>query len=120
MNEFHQALPDSGGSNPHLLTSCPMCQTAYQPLTTRVIAERNEDHLLYFECRHCGSAMVAMVTAEAAGLSSASAITDLTSGEILTTSAEAPILADEVIDLYAYLQKQPSLYQILRREKAIL
>lgn len=95
-----------------------MCQTAYHPLTTRVIAERAEAHLLYLECRHCGSAVVAVVTADRGGLSSVGAVTDLTSSEVIPLSVEHPITTDDVLDLYGWFERQPSLHHILRSETA--
>ncbi|MEK7637151.1 MAG: hypothetical protein AAB402_02010 [Patescibacteria group bacterium] len=102
-----------------ILAVCPMCQATYHPLKTRIMAERDDAHLLYLECRQCGSAVVAIVTAGSAGLSSVGTLTDLTSAEVVNVSLEVAVTVDDVVDLYAWLATEPTGQLILRREKAI-
>lgn len=101
-----------------VLAVCPVCQTTYHPLTTSVVAEREDAHLLYLKCRQCGSGVVAVVTTGAAGLSSVGVVTDLTSEELSHVSTDVPVQAGDVIDLYDWLEQQSSVQLTLQREKA--
>lgn len=118
MNHQPTTPSNSGRSELHVLSACPLCQTAYHPLTTRIVAERDDAHLFYLECRQCGSAVVAIVTTGSAGVSSVGALTDLTSAEVLTASIDRVVTTDDVVDLYDWLESQPSIQLTLRREKA--
>ncbi len=112
-------IPSTGGQpDLRILAACPMCQTAYHPLKTRVVAERGDAHLLYLECRHCSSAVVAIVTAGTTGLESVGALTDLTRGELAQATTEAIVSTDDVVDLVDWLEHNVSVQLTLRREKA--
>ncbi|MBI2984723.1 MAG: hypothetical protein HYY50_03815 [Candidatus Kerfeldbacteria bacterium] len=86
-----------------ILTACPLCQANYNPLKTQIMAERDDAHLLYLECRQCGSSVVAVVTTGSSGLSSIGTVTDLTSQEV--AAFQADVTADDVVDLYAWMKQ---------------
>lgn len=113
------SVTPTGGHNSDLrvLAACPMCQTAYHPLKTRVVAERGDAHLLYLECRQCSSAVVAIVTAGHAGLQSIGAVTDLTRHELLQTAADTTVTTDDVVDLVDWFEDHASIQLTLGREK---
>lgn len=90
-----------------------MCHAQYNPLKTQIVAERDDAHLLYLECRHCGSAVVALVTTGSNGLTSVGAVTDLTSREVATMPTNDVVTHDDVLDLYAWLVREERLPQTL-------
>ena len=92
------------GRDLRILTVCPLCQAQYNPLKTQVMAERDDAHLLYLQCRQCGSAVMAVVTNDANGLSTVGAVTDLQSDEVLPAQEREPMSDDDVIALHAWLQ----------------
>lgn len=95
------------GRDLQILTVCPLCQAAYNPLKTQVVAERDDAHLLFLECRRCGSAVMAVVTTGVAGLSSVGAVTDLTSQEIADGRHQRAVSDDDVLDVFRWLNADP-------------
>lgn len=81
----------------------------------RVIAERDDSHLIFVECRQCGSAVVAFVTTDQTGVSSVGMVSDLTRHEVLPSTAVAAVSEDDVLDLHNYFQQSLSAQLILRR-----
>jgi len=118
MNDDSVTPPHGGHSDLRMLSACPMCQTAYHPLKTRVVAERGDAHLLYLECRQCSSAVVAIVTAGNSGLQSVGAVTDLTRSELAQAATDVTVSTDDVVDLVEWLEQDVSVQLTLRREKA--
>jgi hypothetical protein len=91
--------------NLHILSVCPLCQATYNPLKTKIMAERDDAHLLFLECRQCGSGVMAVVTTGPTGLSSIGTVTDLTSDEIYQTHIQTEVSADDVLELYHWLDQ---------------
>lgn len=86
-----------------LISSCPLCHTHYNPWQTRILEERDDAHLIYLQCRKCGSAVVAVVLTGWFGVSSIGVVTDLTSEDVLRFKQSAPISADDVLDVHELL-----------------
>lgn len=93
------------GRDLQILTICPICQATYNPLKTQIMAERDDAHVVYLECRQCGSSVLALVTTSLAGLSSIGTVTDLTSHEIVAAQQHQPISHDDVLNLHAWLER---------------
>jgi uncharacterized Zn finger protein len=117
MNNDHPTPPSSGREELRIITACPMCMAAYHPLASRVIAQRGEHHLLYLECRQCGSAVVAFITADAGGVDSIGMLTDLTSDELLEIGHLPTITADDALDLHQWFNQSDTIQLTLGREK---
>lgn len=117
MNDDSVTPPHGGQGDLRILAACPMCQTAYHPLKTRVVADRGDAHLLFLECRECGSAVVAIVTAGNSGLQSIGAITDLTRSELAQAASDATVSTDDVVDLVEWFEHNIFVQLTLRREK---
>lgn len=100
-----------------IIAVCPICQTKYHPLASRVVAQRGEHHLLHLECRRCGSAVVAFVTASETGNDSIGMLTDLTSEELLGVVGQSPVTSDDALDLHQW-NNHHTIQLTLRREKA--
>lgn len=96
----------SGAQDLRILTVCPLCRAAHPQLQAQVVAERDDAHLLFLECRQCGSAVVAIVTVGVSGLTSVGAVTDLTSAEVVDLPDRRTVVPDDVIDLYAWLARR--------------
>lgn len=107
---FASPQPQSGpGQDLQILNTCPLCHAQYNPLKTEIVAERDDAHLLYLECRYCGSTVVAVVTTGVSGLTSIGAVTDLTSREITTIPAHPAVTHDDVIAMYEWLEREERL-----------
>ncbi len=103
---FVTPQPQSGsGQDLQILSTCPLCHAQYNPLKTHIVAARDDAHLLYLECRQCGSAVVAVVTTSPGGLTSVGAVTDLTSREVAALPPHRGVTHNDVIELYAWLRR---------------
>ena len=114
---------ESSGSQPsgkdlYILSACPLCKAHYNPLKTQIMAEREDAHLLYLECRQCGSAVMAIVTSGMSGLSSVGTVTDLTSQEVIDFQNKPAISCDDALDLYQLLESSDSVLSLWSAEKA--
>ena len=98
------AQQNASGRDMQILTVCPLCHANYNPLKTQIVAERDDAHLLYLECRQCGSSVVAVVTTGVGGLSTIGAVTDLSSHELASWQDKEEIGLDDVIDLYRWME----------------
>src|SRR5689334_6161881 len=101
-------------NNAQMLTSCPFCHANYNPLKTQIMAERDDAHLLFLECRQCSSAVMAVVTNGLTGLSSVGAVTDLTSQEVSEVQSRGPVSDDDVIATYDLLENDRHFLDALR------
>lgn len=104
--------PSSGGKDLYILSACPLCKAHYNPLKTQIMAERDDAHLLFLECRQCGSAVMAIVTAGLTGLTSVGTVTDLTSQEVLDFQNKPAITCDDALDLYQLLESSDSVWSL--------
>ncbi len=100
-------MPISGGQpqDTRILTSCPQCHAAYNPLKTEILGERDDAHLVYLECRSCGSQVMAVVENNGSGLTSIGTVTDLSRHELHRFQTQRPVAADDVVDLYERLER---------------
>lgn len=98
------------GRDLQILTICPLCHATYNPLKTQIMAERDDSHVVYLECRQCGSAVLAVVTTGQAGLSSVGTVTDLTSQEIIEAQQHQPVNEDDLLSLHAWFNQHHTLF----------
>lgn len=82
-------------------------------MSARILAERDDAHLLYVQCRHCSAAMVAFVTAGPNGLQSVGTVTDLTSVEVLASNDRLAVTMDDVLELYSMLDQPKAVQRLL-------
>lgn len=92
--------------NPTLITNCPVCNVRFDPLEARVIKERENAHLVYIKCRHCSSAILAVIVANSSGISSVGLITDLSSDDVLKFESVPAINCDDVIEVHQFLNQE--------------
>jgi hypothetical protein len=96
------------------LQACPLCQTPYTPLSARILAERDDAHLIYIQCRHCSASLVAFVTIGPNGLESVGTVTDLTSIEVLAAHDRSAVTTDDVLTMYTLLNRPSAFLERLR------
>lgn len=86
-----------------LISYCPLCNMQYNPLSAKILDERDDAHLVHVECRKCGSLIVALVLTGGIGISSVGLVTDLTSDDVLKFKDVEDVQLDDVIELHAAL-----------------
>lgn len=105
MLNFPSQNPYSPQDNLRLISFCPLCHTHYNPWQTRILEEREDAHLIYLQCRKCGSAVVAVVLTGLFGVSSIGVVTDLTSDDVLRFKEAEAVTADDVLDAHLLLRE---------------
>jgi len=98
-------------SNPHFLHQglktvlyCPVCDSHYNSISTQIIEEKDNNHLIHLECTKCGSSVLALVMTGGLGVTSVGLITDLTSSDVLRFKDSDNISLDDVIEIHSLVQ----------------
>lgn len=100
--KYHSYLQGEGLK---LISYCPLCNTQYNPLTAKILEEREDAHLVHIECRHCNSSIVALILTGGIGISSVGLVTDLTSEDVLRFKNAEDISSDDVLILHQLLEE---------------
>jgi len=90
----------SGDGDLRVLTACPFCHTSYSIRAARVLAQKDDGHVVHIECRSCGGSIVALILAGGLGIQSVGVVTDLTRGEVEKYSQHQPVSVDDIVDLH--------------------
>lgn len=91
-----------------LISYCPLCEAAYNPLRARILDEREDAHLLHIQCASCGSSIVALVVSSALGITSVGLVTDLTGDDVLKFKDDRIMSADDVLEFHNFVSHQGS------------
>jgi len=94
----------SGDGNLRVLTACPFCDSQYAIRAARVIAQKDDSHVVHIECTHCGGSIVALILANGSGPQSIGIMTDLARDEVAKFSKGVTVTADDAIDLHEVLK----------------
>jgi hypothetical protein len=104
----------SGDGDLRVLTACPFCNTHYSIRAARVLAQKDDAHVVHIECRHCGGSIVALVLAGGGvGLQSVGVVTDLTRDEVVRFSGSPAVSSDDTLDMHEFLIRNDSLSVLL-------
>ncbi len=98
-------------SGTRLISNCPLCQSIYQPASTRVLIAREDAHLVHIKCGQCDCAIVAVIVNNLMGISSIGLLTDLTPEDVLKFRSTDSVSADDVIELHRWLATGRSVFQ---------
>lgn len=88
-----------------IISCCPICNSRYSSIEAKILAEKNDAHLVYIKCRNCQTAILAVILANNLGVSSVGLVTDLNSDDILKFEKSKPISCDDVIEMHQSLIK---------------
>lgn len=97
--------------NTTLITHCPVCNLRYDPLEAKILDENESAHLVYIKCRHCQSAVLAVIISSSLGISSIGLITDLNSDDVMKFRSEGSVSCDDVIEAHQFLNKEKVLIE---------
>ncbi|MBU0706904.1 hypothetical protein KKG41_00855 [Patescibacteria group bacterium] len=86
-----------------LISYCPLCNTQYNPLSAKVLEEKDDAHLVHINCKKCNSSIVALILSSALGVSSVGLLTDLSGEDALRFKKSSRVNDDDVINLYSLL-----------------
>lgn len=103
----------SGDGDLRVLTACPFCNTSYSIRAARVLAQKDDAHVVHIECRNCGGSIVALVLAGAIGTQSVGVVTDLTREEVVKYSKATLVSTNDVLSAHELLNDDTSVPQIL-------
>ncbi len=93
----------SGDGNLRVLTACPFCDSHYAIRAARVIAQKDDAHVVHIECTQCGGSIVALILANGGGPQSIGIMTDLTKEEVEKFSGGSVVMDDDAVDVHALL-----------------
>lgn len=97
-----------------VVSYCPLCNTQYNPLSARILEEKEGAHLIHIQCRKCGSSIVALIMAGAMGVSSIGLLTDLSSDDAVRLKNSQPISSDDVLSVYSTLLSETNIISYLK------
>lgn len=95
--------------NIRVVSYCTLCNTQYNPVSARIIEEKEGAHLIHIQCRKCGSSIVALIMAGAMGISSIGLLTDLSSDDAVRIKNGEPVTSDDVLLLYSSLLSEQNI-----------
>lgn len=103
----------SGDGDLRVLTACPFCSTSYTLRAARILAQRNDAHVVHIECRSCGGSIVALILTDGRGPQSVGMVTDLGRNEVMKFSDAVPISIDDVLATHAFLDRKDPISTVL-------
>lgn len=87
-----------------LISFCPLCNKHYNPTRAFVLETEGTNHLVYVQCEHCSSSIVALVVAGTLGVSSLGLVTDLSPDDVLRFKDTPKLSADDVLELHKWIR----------------
>ncbi len=102
--KFESQNPLFSNESIRLVSYCPLCNTQYNPLSAKIVEERDDAHLLHIKCKKCSSSIVALVLSSGMGISSVGLITDLSEEDVVRFKNGKRISSDDVLNLYSFLR----------------
>lgn len=105
----------SGDGDLRVLTACPFCSVQYSMRAARILAQKDDGHVIHIECRNCGGSIVALILAGGIGVQSVGVVTDLTRDEVGRFSRDIPVTSDDVIDFHSAVNTEAPLALLLKQ-----
>ncbi len=97
----------TGDGNLRVLTACPFCDSHYAIRAARVIAQKEDAHVVHIECVQCGGSIVALILANGTGPQSIGIMTDLARDEVAKFSSSTVVNEDDAVSLHEHLIDGP-------------
>ncbi|MBF8281043.1 MAG: hypothetical protein HW383_816 [Candidatus Magasanikbacteria bacterium] len=88
-----------------LIATCPLCDAAYDPVTVRIIEERDDIRVVHVTCQKCMSAVVALIMTTPMGVSSVALMTDCTPEDVDRVRSSESVTLDDALDLHEMLKR---------------
>lgn len=83
-----------------LISYCPLCQSEFRPVESKLLGERGEKHLVHVRCGKCRNALLALVLVSKAGVSSVGLLTDLTHDDVIKFQQSLSVSLDDVLAVH--------------------
>lgn len=88
-----------------MISYCPLCETAYNPMEARILDEKEDGHLLHIRCKKCWNSILALVLVSNAGVSSVGLVTDLVFEDVQKfREGAAEVTVDDVLEAHELLE----------------
>lgn len=87
------------------LVRCPICEKKYQHGQTIVVDDNGERTTFHLTCQSCQTSTLVFVSRNQMGVVSLGMATDLSAVDVKDFFGKEPISADQVIEVYQYLNK---------------
>lgn len=89
-----------------ILTTCPLCQSAYGRGEIRLVGDRGTSKLFHCRCTQCGHAMLAVIMEARGWVSSIGLVTDLEATDAMRFQTAQPIQTDECVAWHQMLEEK--------------
>jgi hypothetical protein len=87
-----------------VVSRCPLCDSPFENLDTRILGEDNETRLLHIRCQKCSNAILALILISQGGISSVGLVTDLSYEDVLRFHKRQKITTNDVSDVHQALE----------------
>lgn len=88
-----------------MISYCPLCETAYNPMEARILDEKEDGHLLHIRCKKCWNSILALVLVSNVGVSSVGLVTDLVFEDVQKFRVQsAEVTVDDVLEIHEMLE----------------
>lgn len=94
------------GDGLKLVSSCPVCETTYNPIDARMLGQDAETHLLHIQCKKCHHAILAFVLVNHVGASSVGLLTDLSYEDVLSFRTNTPVAVNDVLEIHEVMASE--------------
>jgi len=88
-----------------VVSRCPLCESPFDNLDTRILGEDNETRLLHIRCQKCSNALLALILVSQGGVSSVGLVTDLSYDDVLRFQKGGMVSTDDVIEMHRVVQE---------------
>lgn len=88
-----------------MISYCPLCETAYNPMEARILDEKEDGHLLHIRCKKCWNSILALVLVSNVGVSSVGLVTDLVYEDVQKfRTGTSEVTVDDVLEVHELLE----------------
>jgi hypothetical protein len=88
------------------LVKCSVCENLLDPANVTLLEEKEQKTTMHVFCAKCNSNALVFLSNNQAGTLSIGVATDLDSSEVKMKLGNAIISADEIIDLYQFVEEE--------------
>lgn len=88
-----------------VVSRCPLCDSPFDNLDTKILGEDGETRLLHIRCQKCSNALLALILVSQGGISSVGLITDLSYEDVLRFRKGKTISTNDVIEIHQAVQE---------------
>lgn len=103
-------LPPHFSNLAKLNVRCPNCSNLFDFQRLQILGERDQQVLTYIDCVVCGTSLLSILSLTPGGMTAQGLVTDLIADEISLVEQDRVMTHDDVLNLYATLEKDSTTF----------